>query len=551
MVRRTENEGRLRGVSEHSRRLTSLLIIGCVVVWVAAGLAGCSEDSDPVGANELSLLEFINGISPYPSPAPAFDRPVGAPGDSTISGTGGVQVCTVEKFEMGRNMDEVVAFAPTAVGLWPGSIVQGEYVNDGLLVPVSAVRSSCTVGIDLPGLAPDERSAVITQPNQFTVRGALDGIVDTFLTRGLQKDAEFTFTHKETHSFEQGLLAIGISVDWSGGDMQSQFGYSWSSVEHMLLLKFTQKYYTATVVPPASPTAFFDSSVKPSALSNYTGPGNPMCYVQSVTYGRLGILSMTSSESSSKMTAALSAAFNSIFVDGTIDVSAEHEQILQESTMKLLILGGDGTQAVENLADPITGLLNWITSGIELGPSTRGVPISYTVAHLKDNTIARFQYTTDFTRRTCAWADQPLYVSFYKMKCEGSEGGAWPALEGWWDAWVYIDIPGLDRIEKHDNGTFGDFDPGEFRNLTSASWHNPMPSQAGAKVTLRIKIVEDDDVSANDNMGDKEWVMEYPAFNPGSGDCDPDPNVCFFEEVFESGNQRIRVYWKLDLNQQP
>jgi hypothetical protein len=522
--------------------ISILIILTAISVW------SCGKDStsDPA---QLTLEEFINGISMFSAPDPEFDRSIST-GDTTITGPGGVEVCSVEEFEMGRNPDEVVAFSPNDVALWPGCIVQGKYLGDGMLVPVSAMREPCIVGIDLPGLSAEERSATISDPTQFTVKGALDAIVDTFLTRGNSKDAVFSYTYKETYEFEQGMLDIGISTKWPSGNLRSQFGYSWVSQEHTLLLKFVQKYYTATVDPPLSSTAFFKESVTPEDLNNYTGPGNPLCYVQSVTYGRLGILSMTSAASQQIMTAALNAAFNSMLVSGTIDVSAQHEQVLRESTMKLLILGGQGTSAVQDLTDPIAGLLNWISAGIELTEDTRGVPISYTVAHLKDNSPARFQYTTEFSRRICTFADQPLWISVYQLKCEGGEGGFYPALEGWWDVWLTTDIPGLDPIEKHAGGYFSDFDNGETLAISTAAWDNPIPSQAGVTVTLRIKILENDD-SYDDNMGDFTWVMDYPDFNPGTGTCTGDPPRCEFIQLFQNGNQKIRGYWKLHLDGNP
>ena len=530
------------------------IVIGLTLCFVAIGLQGCSDD-DPVKPEEqnveVDLLTFINNVSPYPPPASEFDAEKGAPFDTTLSGGGGVEVCTVRKYEMGRNMHEVVAFDPNAGALWPGCVVQGKYVKDGLLVPVSVKRSLCTVGIaDLPGLTPEQMSKEV-DPTQFTVAGALNEIVDDFLATGKEQASQFTFTSEETHGFEQGLLAVGVSASWPGGNLRSQFGYTWQSQSHTLLLKFTQKYYSATVNPPTSAVGYFDESVGVGDIKNYTGDGNPLCYVKSVTYGRLGILSMTSEESEETMTSSLNLAFTDIRGKGEIDVGAAYAEVLSRSTMKLLILGGDGTDGVVNLSDPIQGLMDWIASSMTLTETTRGVPISYTVAHLKDNSITRFQYATEYTQRDCAFADQPIYVSVYKLKCEGEEGGFTPALEGRWHVWLNSDIPGLDPIEKYTTGTFGDFDKNETRDLTSASWDNPMPSQAGAQFTLRVRIVEWDDLSADDTMGDQTWTFDYPDFNPGTGTCEGDPQRCEFNQLFENGGQRIRVYFRVNLDGNP
>jgi hypothetical protein len=133
------------------------------------------------------------------------------------------------------------------------------------------------------------------------------------------------------------------------------------------------------------------------------------------------------------------------------------------------------------------------------------------------------------------------------MKCEADEGGITPALEGWCYVTLTTHIPGLDPIEKSKTIAFSDFDPGEYRDISSASWDNPIAKQAGTMFTLRIKIIEDDD-TYDDNMGEYIWDFTYPNFNPGTGNCSPDPLRCEYEQVFEDGPQRIRVYFKVHLD---
>ncbi len=515
-------------------------------------LAGCGND--PVSTNEPpkdSLKDYIDDVSPYPSPTPEFDVSVGKLSDTTAHSPSGVMICSVEEFEMGRNMHEIVAFEPNAVALWPGCIVQGKDVGDGILNPVSVGRTPITIGIPgFPGLPVEQLSKTIENPNQFNVAGALNQIVDDFIASDNPLPAVFSFDSKETYDFEQGMLDLGISADWVGGNLRSRFEYEWESTTNTLLLKFTQKYYTATVDPPSSSDSYFNSSVTVGDLKNYTGDGNPLCYVKSVTYGRIGILSITSSSSQSEMKASVDAAFDAIMASGEIDSEASYAQVLRESEMKLLILGGSATDGIVSLTNPIEGLMNWINAGIELNQTTRGVPISYVVAHLRDNTNARFQYTTSFKQRICTWADQPAWVSVYAMTCHGGEGGFYPALEGWCYVWLTTEIPGMDPIVKYKKVAFGNFDPGETRTITSASWDNPIPKQAGTKFTLRIKIVEDDD-SYDDNMGDYSWEFTYPTYSTGTGDCSEEPLHCLYSQLFVDGGQKIIAYFKVHLDGPP
>ena len=508
---------------------------------------------DPISSNpEESLQEYINNISIFPDPPAEYDNFLGKEGDTVDESSAGVMVCSVEDFEMGRNMHEIVAFDPNADALWPGCIVQGQYIPDGILNPVNVPRTPITVGIpNLPGMSGDELSKEISNPTQFKVAGTLNEIIDSFISSGATLPADFSFQSIETYEFEQGMLDLGISADWVGGNLRSRFQYEWESSKNTLLLKFTQKYYTATVDPPSSSVSFFDPNVKVKDIENYTSNGNPLCYVKSVTYGRVGILSMTSTESMSEMKASLDAAFDALLASGSIDSEAEYAKVLKTAEMKLLILGGAGTDDIVSLTDPVSGLMNWINSGMELNENTRGVPISYVVAHLKNNTNARFQYTTSFKKRLCAWADQPAYVSVYQLKCISDEGGAWPALEGWCYVTLTTYIPGLDPIEIGSSTiSFSNFDPGETRDITTASWDNPVSKQAGTYFTLNIVIIEDDDVY-DDNLGDYTWDFTYPDFNPGTGDCSVDPLRCNYEQVFEYGGQKIIAYFKVHLDGNP
>lgn len=525
------------------RYLTFLIQIFILVFVVA----GCGDD--PVSPEpKASVEDFIDNINPYLAPADEFNTSLGKLADTTDESAAGVMICSVEEFEMGRNMHEIVAFDPNAGALWPGCIVQGKYISDGILNAVSVARTPITVGIPgFPGLPVEQLSTEITEPDQFKVAGALNKIVDYFIATGATLPADFSFDSKETYEFEQGMLDLSISADWVGGNLRSRFQYDWESSKNTLLLKFTQKYYTATVEPPSSSSSYFKSSVTVGDLSDYTADGNPLCYVKSVTYGRIGILSMTSTETQSQMKASLQTAFNALLAGVEIDANSELGRILNESEMKLLILGGSGTDGIVSLIDPIGGLMSWVESGMELNQNTRGVPISYVVAHLKDNTNARFQYTTSFKQRICTWADQPAYVSIYRLKCEGGEGGVWPGLEGKCNIWLTTDTPGLDPDVKPAVLTFSSFSNGENRYYSSASWDNPVPKQAGTKFTLRIRIIEDDDFY-DDNMGDYTWNFTYPDFNPGTGNCSVDPLHCEYNQLFEEGGQKIRVYFKVHLD---
>lgn len=522
----------------------ALTIFGGLNLIALSVISGCSDNPSPVDPTEISVQSFVENVSPYPSPPQEFDREFAAAAESTITSSEGTEVCSVETFEMGRNPHEVIAFNPNANALWPGCIVQGVHLEDGILVPVSVGRTPLTIGVARVG------SKVIDSPNAFNVTSAIDDIVNDYLEENDEMGTQLALTMTEAHSFEQGLLDIGIAVGWPGGDVRSQFNYAWQSRKNTLFLKFTQTYFTATVDPPASADAYFDDSVTVDQLRNHTANGNPLCYVSGVTYGRIGILSMTSSVSSSDMELALKLSFDDIKTNGEIEVESWHAGVISESEIKLLVIGGQSTDIVISLTDPVESLVTWIRRGQTLREVTDAKPISYTVAHLRDNSVALFQYTTRFSLRTCQWADQAMRFDVYKIKCEGEEGGTTPALEGKWYVTLTSTIPGLAApIIKKSEGSFSDFDKDETRSITTATWDNPMSSQAGAKVELRVKIIESDNglYGDDDNMGDKTWTWTYPGWDQVAGDDVTSPPWRLFNSLYEKDNQRIRLYFRMKL----
>jgi len=106
----------------HKRLTGAVLLALCIGCAAVIGFGGCGKDSTTPPTSE-DLKGFIDGISPFPPPPSEFDQQIGATSDTTIDSEHGVSVCSVEKFEMDRNMDEIVAFNPNAATLWPGSIV--------------------------------------------------------------------------------------------------------------------------------------------------------------------------------------------------------------------------------------------------------------------------------------------------------------------------------------------------------------------------------------------------------------------------------------------
>ena len=127
--------------------------------------------------------------------------------------------------------------------------------------------------------------------------------------------------------------------------------------------------------PPATPDAFFqglsESSLQEQIDLGRLSDTNLPVYVASVTYGQVMMFSATSTESMSDLKASLSASFNSFAGGGSASLSAEQQELLQNSTIQVVTLGGseDGVRGMiqnGNPADFFEGS-TVVTSSVPIG----------------------------------------------------------------------------------------------------------------------------------------------------------------------------------------
>lgn len=103
-------------------------------------------------------------------------------------------------------------------------------------------------------------------------------------------------------------------------------------------------------------------------------------------------LTMTSSYDATTMSAALEASYVAI----EESISTEHKNILENSTIRLVTIGGDTQTALNFLR---TGQLGEFFK--KEAPLTSAVPISYTLPNLRDNEIASVSQISEYEMEKC------------------------------------------------------------------------------------------------------------------------------------------------------
>lgn len=330
----------------------------------------------------------------------AEDKIIGA--TSHIVESDDKKITSVEEtHKLTAALQQMIVFDPNSESLYPGALVQGSGLPNGMLIPVTTERTPVVVTIsDFYQKGNLSMSRRVKNPSKATVTDAIQSILKQEVNSELP--AAISFSSQQIYNMDQAFLKLNASYKWAVGSIGAGFSTTKDESFHKYLVEFIEKYFTISVAPPSSPTAFIShaadyKSLKPYLLADSTKGPNPLCYVSSVTYGRMLWLLIESSESSSDIEAALQASFGSLATSGKFDMSAKTKQILEQSSVQSLIIGGSKKDALNYLSgDKISGLSDFLKSGNLLIFSDPPRPISYQVSYLSDNSPARISSTTDY-----------------------------------------------------------------------------------------------------------------------------------------------------------
>ena len=208
--------------------------------------------------------------------------------------------------------------------------------------------------------------------------------------------ARFTF-------FDEIKTALGANVDvrglFSSRKEQSTELRNRIVKSTGMYVKFYQSAFTVnTDIEPLS-----DTTVKGS--SSY----EPV-YVNSVTYGRMGILVFETDEDYIFAKKCISKEFSRIFQSGKEKLTKEEEQFFNETEFKLLVIGGDSNYTVHSI--------NGYAEFLEMIYKSRfteeayGVPISCTFAYANSHEIVELEIENTIYI-------EPLFVSVDRAESRG------------------------------------------------------------------------------------------------------------------------------------
>jgi len=187
----------------------------------------------------------------------------------------------------------------------------------------------------------------------------------------LKPNYQFSFTIKQLDSYSQLALSFGEKIDLS-----TLLGISSPNLtkKTAAMLDISQSYFSIHMDNPESLSD--DPSVQEQK--------NELVYVNSIEFGKRAILILESDYDYQDIKAALNEVITNTSTQKGNEISQKSKSIMANSIVRTLILD---PLAKENITpdNPLAYLIDYINS--EVSPKNFGVPVFFTAAWLKDNSV--------------------------------------------------------------------------------------------------------------------------------------------------------------------
>jgi hypothetical protein len=365
---------------------------------VAALLSNCGPQLD------VKTLIAESG-----KPSEPVEQPLTASGSATDViedfAPKGSWECTTQKFTAETAPKEMATFEPNADVIWPGSLVQGATLESGAPEPIAVKRAGGTVLMNLVNAAPGQPAkSYQVKLSEMTQGNVIDAQNQILANNTGGTPAAFDFEQTEVESEEELAFAMDANVKWLSGSVDAKLSFSTDQRYSRVLMKLTQRYYTMVYQTPTSLDQILDPSVTAEQLSPYVRPGNPATYISSVTYGRQFYLLVESTSSVQDLETSLQAAYDGL-ANATVNAQATYKATRSSMIVHAFAVGGgaqatlDGVLTASN--GKLDGLHDFLVAGATIDANNPGLPLSYEVRSVVDNTLVKTGIATEFVRKSC------------------------------------------------------------------------------------------------------------------------------------------------------
>lgn len=308
--------------------------------------------------------------------------------------------------------------------IYPGSLLKGNSIADANYSPISVPIKPITLSVSFPA---KRVKGVLNNPSLSSTRQFINDIVRQ---EGIGKqNASLSFEIDQFTSYEELKIMFGTNKKTSGIFFNSSSGQE--DFEHKIskgtgiVVKFIQKYFTVDMDVPFD--GLVDGDI--SGIVQYS----PL-YVSSIAYGRMGIMTIETDESYSDAYKKINEAFSTLFVNKQSYVNEAIKSLIQQSTIKVYLVGSTGESGVMSISG-YDAFLKIITDGGEFNENNFGSPLYSSFSYLSDHSPFKVNFKINLD-------SPPVYarIEYRNQRMTyGSNIFDYDVLnENKWDAEVYI-----------------------------------------------------------------------------------------------------------------
>ncbi len=325
------------------------------------------------------------------------------------------------RYSLAKNIgDAILPLNPNAGTLWPGALVQGNEVPNGILNSLgdNILRKPITITVESGTSFIGNRT--IENPTKASYAEALNSLLNEKNVKGAAKQQ---LMFKFAHSKEQAALELGFSAKWLAS-FNANFETRNNSEEKSVFLLFKQTYFTVSTSEPTRPSDYFSDDFNFQNISHIVKPSNPLCFVSSVDYGRIILVKMSykGNESFDKVEANVKDDFGAFETGGSYNSSS----ISQNSTFEGLIIGGSNGAASRAFSSrSLSEIFKLIQEESEFTTNTPAFPISYVVKNMANNSIVKIGESTEYVVKQYTYSDDndqlfDIYLSHFNIIDDGN-----------------------------------------------------------------------------------------------------------------------------------
>ena len=339
------------------------------------------------------------------------------------------------RYDRSSNAGDFAVLDPSLSILWPGCFIQGKSIRGKggfTAIPYIAKRHPGRISLQTASGAQSVGSGgeglwyeEVQEMRESEVNQAQTRLIRHWLESGAP--ASTSFSMQVVHSPEEAMIASGLDLDKSGGKFKTFLSSSFDKKKAHVLVKLYQRFYTLGYEDPeGGGKGAFKSTIEQDDLAPYTGTGNPICYISSVSYGRAYYFLYESSYEPGALLGALSTSFKD-FQDGQ---PVGRSSVISESRVRMLEQGSNANGGQGSVISP-EKVFTLLKESAQPSSKNLGAPISFTIKHLYDAQPVRLSNSLSYSHDKVSFIprakDNNVSVFLKDVVVETNTKGMWNA----------------------------------------------------------------------------------------------------------------------------